>query len=281
MSRGRYERKREKPKAGKVVLIILAVIAVLVVAIAVAGIIYYNSMLNRITHVEVPKIQYTTAPTTEPIETTEAVETTEATTVATEPHIASPEDYINILLVGQAARPGEDERHADTMIVMTLNKYEKTISMTSVLRDTLVQRGGSFKGHTYGGGKINAMYHMGYTWDGVAGSMAVMNQILYDNFGIEIDHNVEIDFDAFMEVVDRLGGIEVEIDQAEADYLNADDFCCGGVILVAVYIENVVFSGNFYAEFSERVERQIDVGCAFKITFNNDLAVAAAEGKGE
>ena len=108
--------------------------------------------------------------------------------------------------------------------MMTLNKYEKTISMTSVLRDTLVQRGGSFKGHTYGGGKINAMYHMGYTWDGVAGSMAVMNQILYDNFGIEIDHNVEIDFDAFMEVVDRLGGIEVEIDQAEADYLNADDF---------------------------------------------------------
>lgn len=224
MSRGRYERKREKAGAGKVILIILAVILLIVAAVAVAGIIYYNSMLNRMNHVEVPKIQYTTVPTTEAIETTEAEETTEVTTVATEPHIASPEDYINILLVGQAARPGEAERHADTMIVVTLNKYEKTISMISVLRDTVVQRGGRYGSHTYGGGKINAMYHMAYTWDGVAGSMAVMNQILYDNFGIEIDHNFEVDFDAFMEIVNILGGIEVEIDQAEADYLNADDF---------------------------------------------------------
>lgn len=222
MSRGRFEQQKEKPKKSKIVLIVIAVILVLVAAVAVAGVIYYNSMLNKIKHVEVPKIQYTTAPTV--AETTEAVETTETTTEATEPHIPSPEDYINILLVGQAARAGEEERHADTMIVVTVNKYEKTISMTSVLRDTVVQRGNSFKGHTYGGGKINAMYHMGYTWDGVAGSMAVMNQILYDNFGIEIDHNFEVDFDAFMEIVNLLGGIEVEINEAEAKYLNDEDF---------------------------------------------------------
>jgi len=226
MSRGRYERKREKPKAGKIILIVLAVILALIVAVAAAGIIYYNHILNRMNHVEVPKIQYTTAPTTEIIETTAALaeETTEATTEPTEPHIASPEDYVNILLVGQASRAGEEERHADTTILLTLNKYEKTISMTSVLRDTLVQRGGRYKNHTYGGGKINAMYHMGYTWDGIGGSMAVMNQILYDNFGIEVDHNFEIDFDAFIDIVDILGGIEVEINQAEADYLNAEDF---------------------------------------------------------
>ena len=226
MSRGRFERQKPKPRAGKVILIILAVILLLVAIVAVAGIIYYNSMLNRMEHVEVPKIQYTTAPTTVPVETTEAVEeeTVVETTAATEPHIASPEDYVNILLVGQASRAGEEERHADTTILLTLNKYEKTLSMTSVLRDTVVQRGNRYKGHTYGGGKINAMYHMGYTWDGVAGSMAVMNQILYDNFGIEVDHNFEIDFDAFMEIIDLLGVIEIEIDQAEADYLNAQDF---------------------------------------------------------
>lgn len=224
MKKGRFEREREKPKAGKVILIILAVILVLVIAAVAVGVYYYQSMLNKMVHVEVPKIQYTTEATTEPIETTEAEETTEATTIATEPHIASSEDYVNILLVGQAARVGEAERYADTMIVVTLNKYEKTISMISVLRDTVVQRGGSFMGKTYGGGKINAMYHMGYIWDGVAGSMAVMNQILYDNFGIEVDYNFEVDFDAFMEIVNILGGIEVEIDQAEADYLNSDDF---------------------------------------------------------
>ncbi len=223
MSRGRFEREKPKPRVGKVILIILAIILLLVAIVAVAGIIYYNSMLNRMEHVEVPKIQYTTAPTTVPVETTEAVEeTTEEPTVATEPHIASPEDYVNILVVGQAGRAGEEERHADTTILLTLNKYEKTISMTSVLRDTLVQRGNRFKGHTYGGGKINAMYHMGYTWDGVAGSMAVMNQILYDNFGIEVDHNFEIDFGAFITVINMLGGVDIELTEAEADYLNGE-----------------------------------------------------------
>lgn len=217
--KGRFEREKEKPRGGKIILIILAVILVIIVAVAATGIIYYYSMLNRINHVDVPKIQYTTVPTTEAIETTEA-ETTEATTVATEPHIASPEDYVNILMVGQASRDGEDERHADTMIVLTLNKYEKTISMTSVLRDTLVQRGGSFKGHTYGGGKINAMYHMGYTWDGIAGSMAVMNQILYDNFGIEVDHNVEVNFGSVVNAINIIGGVEIELTEAEAEYLN-------------------------------------------------------------
>ena len=224
MYKGRFEREKRKSRAGKVILIVLAVILALVAALAVAGIIYYNSMLNKMNHVEVPKIQTTTVPTTEPAATTEPEMDTEPTTVATEPHVASPEDYVNILLVGQAARYGEEERHADTTILLTLNKYEKTLSMTSVLRDTLVQRGGRFLGHSYGGGKINAMYHMGYTWGGVAGSMGVMNQILYDNFGIEVDHNFEIDFDAFMEIVNILGGVEVEINQAEADYLNEDDF---------------------------------------------------------
>lgn len=224
MSRGHFERKRQKSNARKVILIVLAVILFLVAALAAAGIYYYNYILNQMNHVEVPKIQYTTAPTTEPVETTEALETTEATTVATEPHIASPEDYVNILLVGQAARAGEEERHADTMIVVTLNKYEKTVSMISVLRDTVVQRGGRYKGHTYGGGKINAMYHMGYTWDGVAGSMAVMNQILYDNFGIEVDHNFEVDFDAFIAIIDLIDGVYVELTEAEAQYLNDEDF---------------------------------------------------------
>ena len=45
---------------------------------------------------------------------------------------------------------------------------------------------------------------------------------LYNNFGIEVDYNFEIDFDAFIKIVDMLGGVELEITEAEANYLNND-----------------------------------------------------------
>jgi len=207
---------------GKALKIALICIAALVLLAAVAGIIYYISMVNKMNHVEVPEIRYTEAPTEAPSEPT--VETTEATALATEPpHIPSSEDYINILLVGQAARYGETERFADTMILCTVNTYEKTLTLTSILRDTLIGNSGPYNNHYWGGIKITTVYHLGYMWGSTAGSMACMNQTLYDNFGIEVDHNFEVDFEAFATAINLLGGVELELTQAEADYLNKDD----------------------------------------------------------
>lgn len=226
MSRGRFEQKREKPRRGKIILIILAVLLVVIAAAVIAGVIYYNSMLDKINHVEVPKIQYTTAPT-ETVAPTE--ESTEAETEPTETvHIPSSADYINFLVVGQAARFGDEEHMADTMMIFTVNTYEKTVTQTSILRDTLIGGSGPYKDHNnkehrWGNIKINTVYHLGHLWDGTAGSMAVINQTLYDNFGVEIDHNIEISFDAFTEIINALGGIHIELTEAEAKYLNDDD----------------------------------------------------------
>lgn len=224
MKKGRFERPKKKRRAGKVILTILIVLLLLVAALAAAGIYYYNSMLNRMNHVEVPKIQYTEAPTeAAPTEGAETMETTEATTVPTETvHVSSPEDYVNILVIGQAFRAGEESHTADTMILVTLNKYEKTISTTSILRNTKVQQGGVYKGHTYGGGMINDMYNMGHTWGGAGDAMAVMNQILYDNFGIEVDHNIEVNFQTVVEFINLMGGVRIDLTEAEAEYLNGE-----------------------------------------------------------
>lgn len=223
MSRGRYEQRKEKPKAGKIILIVLAVFLLLIVAAVIAGVIYYNSILNKLNHVEVPKIQYTTAPT----ETQAAVETTVPTEAETEPeeteHIPSSEDYINFLVVGQASRYGDEERMADTMILVTLNTYEKKITLTSILRDSFVKPP-DYMGKKFGRIKLNTVYHLGSYYEGsIAGSMELMNMTLYNNFGIEVDHNIEVDFEAFMDIINILGGIEIELTQAEADYLNKDD----------------------------------------------------------
>lgn len=229
---GKYEKKKPK-KAGrgkKTALIVVIVILVLLLAVVAAGVIYYNTMLSKMNQVKVPKINYTEA-VTEPAETEAVPETsaeeaiTETTVPPTQPHVASRDDYINILVVGQAARDGEEERFADTMMLFTINTYEKSVTMTSFLRDTLVQQSVEWNGRHFGGIKLTAIYHLGsFYGDGPASSMELMNLTLYKNFGVEVDYNFEIDFDAFVHIIDELGGVDIELTQAEADYLNDDDF---------------------------------------------------------
>ena len=234
---GKYEKKKEKSprKGSKTLLIVLAVIFALILALILAVVIYYNYAMSKINQVDVPKVQYTTSATEyEPeIPVTDAPEETEETTVETteeptEPHVASREDYINFLVVGQDYREGEENHLADSMIVCTLNTYEKTLTLTSILRDTQLQVSGTYrdtmgKNHTYGRVKVNMIYASGYTYGyGTADAMGWMNQALYDNFGFEIDHNIEVDFTAFITAIEELGGIDVEVNQAEADYLNGE-----------------------------------------------------------
>ena len=224
--RGRYQ----KPKTWnwkKTLLVVLAVIIGLLAAAIIGVVIYYNSMLNKMNQVKVPTIAYTEEATeaTQPPETSETTEITEATTETTEPHVPSSADYINFLVVGQAAREGEPELFADTMLLFTLNPYEKTLTQTSILRDSFVQYPNytDTAGRAHHGGriKLTTIYHMGYLCtNSKADAMGLMNLTLYKNFGIEVDHNFEIDFDGFVEIINMLGGIDIELTQAEADYLN-------------------------------------------------------------
>lgn len=221
---GRYEKKKAKKPVGWKKVLLISVISVLLLIVA-AGIgifiYYYNTMLDKVNIVQKPTINYTQAGTEATGATEETIEQTVPETTA--PHVASSADYINILVVGQAAREGEEERFADTAILCTLNTYEKTLTMTSMLRDAFVKMP-DYKGHTGGRIKLTTIYHLGSQYgDGVAGSMELMNQTLYDNFGIEVDYNFEVDFNAFVWIIDAIGGIDVELTEAEADYLNDDD----------------------------------------------------------
>lgn len=236
--RGRFEKAKPKRKKN-VVLIVLGIIVALLLALVIGAVIYYFSMVNKMNIVNVPTIDYAaldaqmadeTEEFTMPPAATETVpEVTTEPTIAptTEPHVASSADYLNILLVGQDARPGEDSRLADTMLLCTINTYEKKITLTSMLRDTLVKMP-DYKGHYGGNIKLTTIYNLGYIFgDGVAGSMEMMNMTLYSNFGIEVDHNFEVGFDAFIQAIDALGGIDIELTQAESENLNAVDLSWG------------------------------------------------------
>ena len=229
---GRFEQEKQpkKKRGGKIVLIILAVILVIVGCAAAAGAVYYNRMMNKMNIIELPEDTYVYTEETQLTEATEEVtvatdaeeETTEATTVVTEPPKATAEDIINILVVGQSSRAGEESRMADTTMVVSVNTFDGTVTVFSVLRDSYVKLP-DYKGHVCGRAKFTVCYGLGYQWGGIAGAMEMTNICMRDNFGVEVDHNIEIDFESFTRVVDLLGGIEIELTEAEAKYLNNDD----------------------------------------------------------
>lgn len=219
----------KKKKGKKIALIVLGLVVILVAAAGIMGVNAYKSMLSKVNYVQMPT-ETTQEPTTGITETetatSEAV-TTEATTVETTRPPMKPEDIINILVVGQSSRAGEEGRLADTMILASINTYTQTLTLTSFLRDAYVDlpdyRDSRGTLHTCGWNKLTSCYALGYNWDQAAGAMKMMNDCLYNNFGIEVDYNVEIDFDCFIKLVDILGGVGLEITKEEADYLNKDD----------------------------------------------------------
>ena len=229
---GRFEQAKEpkpKKKTGKILLSVILILVLLVGGVAAWGIWYYNSMFRKMDIVTLDKNLYETyteettlpqltetisAPATETTQETQPTETTVAPFKA--------EDIVNILVVGQASREGEESHIADSTILVTVNTYDGTVRLSSVLRDTLVSLP-AYKTHKAGKNKFNMAYHLGNTWEGIEGAMAYTNLTMYHNFGVEVDHNVEISFESFTKLIDYMGGVEIELTEAEAKYLNEDD----------------------------------------------------------
>ena len=112
----------------------------------------------------------------------------------------------NILLIGVDDKKGGSVSRSDTMILVSIDRRHGQIKMTSFMRDTYV----TIPGH--GEDKMNAACVFG-------GPQLVMETIEY-NFGIDVDNYVLVDFNAFKDVIDSLGGVTVQVKQREAEYIN-------------------------------------------------------------
>lgn len=123
--------------------------------------------------------------------------------------IKQDKEVINILIAGEEA-VHDDRGRTDAILIATMNLKENSLKLTSILRDTYVQIPG------YSDNKINAAYHNG--------GMPLLEETVEENFDIEIDGYILVDFDGFESIIDRLGGVSIKVSAEEANYLNRKDY---------------------------------------------------------
>ncbi|MCI5700624.1 MAG: LCP family protein [Lachnospiraceae bacterium] len=209
------EELKVKPKKKKVPLGIKIVLIFLVLFLILAGSVfaYLQIMLNKINKVD--NSQLDLLPRDEEsfevddslnVDGSDVINPEEITWDGLDINVMRDEDVINILLIGQDRREGQGRQRSDTMIICSLNKRDKKITLSSVMRDLYVPIPG------YSDNRINAAYQFG--------GMPLLDQVMEESLGIHIDGNVEVDFDGFINSLAVIGNLDIDLYQEEADYLN-------------------------------------------------------------
>lgn len=122
--------------------------------------------------------------------------------------IPMPQDNTyTILLVGSDAYDDDSRGRSDTTILVQVDGESKTIRMASFLRDMYVKIPGK------GSNRLNASY--------IWGGETLLRRTLESNFGVTTDAYVEVNFERLVKVIDAIGGVEVEVSEAERQQVNS------------------------------------------------------------
>ena len=112
----------------------------------------------------------------------------------------------NILLIGNDSREAGQDGRSDAMILLSISNETKTIHLTSLLRDMYVE----IPGHD--GNRLNAAY--------AYGGPELLMDTLEENFDISVNRYMLVNFQAFANVVDAVGGVDIEVTNEEVQYIN-------------------------------------------------------------
>lgn len=238
------EGKRRIHPALKLVLILLAIIAALGIAAATLGL----KLLSRISRPDAnatPQPVITGEPTPQPSDEaphmTPTPTRTPAPTVSAEPD-ATPTPtpaplseyyeqtpltaeqlaqfekdnndtrYVNVLLIGADRRATTGSYNADTMMVATVDTVNNRLKLTTLMRDMLVD----VPGHGYR--KLNSVISLG--------GMELLYQTIEHNFHLKLNDYVMVDLHSFVDVVDAVGGVTIEM---TAEEISAANDCIAGL----------------------------------------------------
>ena len=174
-------------KKKKIILSVIAVVLALVLCVGGFALFKWNDILGALNYKRTEKNKY-----------------------IDENELTRGDGITNILLIGSDTRIGDiTGTRSDTTILLSLDTKSKQIKLTSFLRDSYIEI--PENGHS----KLNAAFSWG-------GSQLLIDTLEY-NFKVDIDYYVAIDFESFKDIIDKLGGVDVEITDNEARYINSQD----------------------------------------------------------
>ncbi len=140
-----------------------------------------------------------------------------------EPNEALPDNVFNILLLGIDSRDKDAqsmEGRSDAVIICSINKDTGSVTLSSIARDTAVEVPG-YKSRK----RINTAYKFGCTKGGstAAGAELAMKTV-NRNFQMNIEHYVVVNIHGLAEIIQALGGVDMEMTRAEASAINYELF---------------------------------------------------------
>ena len=228
MSKGGRFLEQKAPEKGNTWVKVLVIVLAGILVMGALGAWFVGSKMNKIQKAQLAENQLSEEDLAgllveDPTQETETVPTETTEPKPTDPDYGKMGKVINVLLIGQDAREGEESKNSDTVILITVNKETKKITMTSFLRDSYVTLNNvvDSNGKSHGGStKLTLAYALGYQWGGTLGAMQVMDQVITNNFGPVVDHNIEVNMEAFDACINALGGVTITLDKDEAKYMN-------------------------------------------------------------
>lgn len=108
-----------------------------------------------------------------------------------------PENQMNIVLLGSDQRPDDVSFRTDVVMLATVNRDEKTVNLTSFPRDLYVYQPGVTSD------KINTTFQNG--------GFEVLSKMFEYNFGVVPEYYALINFNGFVQLIDIIGGIDVDV----------------------------------------------------------------------
>ncbi len=191
-------------KKGRVIRILCLIFSILFL-LGGSALVYYYALLNSMNYNNSGSIE---ADNPDSVSSTIAAEMAGDGTQLTigEGQLLRDSKVLNVMLFGEDNSEGEEHGRTDTMIMLSIDNWHKKLKLTSFQRDTYVYIPG------YGQNKINAAY--------TYGGPKLTIETIEANFGIKIDRYAVVDFESFIDIIETLGGIDMEVTADEIEYIN-------------------------------------------------------------
>jgi LCP family protein required for cell wall assembly len=125
---------------------------------------------------------------------------------------------VTVLLMGVDNRPKQTVSRTDSVMVITLNPADGTVGMFSLPRDLLVTVPGF--GDVV---KINMVHVLGEIRQYPGGGPELLKETVEDLLGYPVDYYVRMNFDGFRQVIDLIGGVDIEVPREIRDDLYPDE----------------------------------------------------------